>query len=493
VEACGCLVALPVFNTGVAEHLGQAGSIPVRLRQTSLSSRVPPCRPFVEPGVSARLRPPAAVVAALLQVGLLPPAAAQAAPSARAVTTVSVSGRVVDTTGRPVSGAVVTVGDNVPGLLIAIELFACVFSLAAVLDPLACGPHAVTATIRADGTFTARLPKGSPVQRAGTLRLSVRGMPVAVGLTGALTSTTRPYDGRTRSLGDLPLWQPELRQVRDGDRVRMDVDPPPGAKSFSMRLRSAGEKGVAWHLPVSKQGEIDVDARVLEPGTRSADGYADGAVAGHRAGFWSAGRPVAPAVAAPVSRKRPCSTYQDGGALMPIAGCPFTDGRLATELGLHEALRLVGRPSCQYDDECSAPAAPNAFVLDLGEVRVMRAVLLRDCGCQVELSLDGTRWYPWLQERREGTAGDVVVTGAPVPAQHVRLVGDVFTSWRLREVSVFADRPLPVPVTVPPLPARPPAPPVAPALPAPATSPAIMESFTARHAQQGVNSSMIGD
>ena len=31
-EACGCLVALPVFKTGVAEDLGQAGSIPVRLR-----------------------------------------------------------------------------------------------------------------------------------------------------------------------------------------------------------------------------------------------------------------------------------------------------------------------------------------------------------------------------------------------------------------------------------------------------------------------------
>ena len=32
VEACRCLVALPVFNTGGAEYLGSAGSIPVRLR-----------------------------------------------------------------------------------------------------------------------------------------------------------------------------------------------------------------------------------------------------------------------------------------------------------------------------------------------------------------------------------------------------------------------------------------------------------------------------
>ena len=33
VEASGFLVVLAVFKTDVAENLGQAGSIPVRLRQ----------------------------------------------------------------------------------------------------------------------------------------------------------------------------------------------------------------------------------------------------------------------------------------------------------------------------------------------------------------------------------------------------------------------------------------------------------------------------
>ena len=32
-EASGFLVGPPVFNTGEAEHLGLAGSIPVRLRR----------------------------------------------------------------------------------------------------------------------------------------------------------------------------------------------------------------------------------------------------------------------------------------------------------------------------------------------------------------------------------------------------------------------------------------------------------------------------
>jgi hypothetical protein len=35
VEASGCLVAPAVFKTDVAEYLGQAGSIPVRLRHYS--------------------------------------------------------------------------------------------------------------------------------------------------------------------------------------------------------------------------------------------------------------------------------------------------------------------------------------------------------------------------------------------------------------------------------------------------------------------------
>jgi hypothetical protein len=40
-EAYGCLVALAVFKTDVTEDLGQAGSIPVRLRQATYPHRLP--------------------------------------------------------------------------------------------------------------------------------------------------------------------------------------------------------------------------------------------------------------------------------------------------------------------------------------------------------------------------------------------------------------------------------------------------------------------
>ena len=52
-EASGCLVALAVFKTDVTEYLGQAGSIPVRLRCQSAdrfagvsSNRVQLARPL---------------------------------------------------------------------------------------------------------------------------------------------------------------------------------------------------------------------------------------------------------------------------------------------------------------------------------------------------------------------------------------------------------------------------------------------------------------
>src|SRR5688572_7639193 len=48
-EAYRRLVALPVFNTGEAEHLGLAGSIPVRLRQRTREARVSADEPQQDP------------------------------------------------------------------------------------------------------------------------------------------------------------------------------------------------------------------------------------------------------------------------------------------------------------------------------------------------------------------------------------------------------------------------------------------------------------
>ena len=44
MEAYRCLVALPVFKTGVTRYPGRAGSIPVRLRQTCRNVNPHPVR-----------------------------------------------------------------------------------------------------------------------------------------------------------------------------------------------------------------------------------------------------------------------------------------------------------------------------------------------------------------------------------------------------------------------------------------------------------------
>ena len=43
-EASGCLVAPAVFKTDVAEDLGQAGSIPVRLRHSGRAAAPSACQ-----------------------------------------------------------------------------------------------------------------------------------------------------------------------------------------------------------------------------------------------------------------------------------------------------------------------------------------------------------------------------------------------------------------------------------------------------------------
>ncbi len=63
-EALGSLVAPPVFKTEVSEYLGQAGSIPVRLRQPTLT--VADCTVARNPagaGTARCMRPAAGAVA----------------------------------------------------------------------------------------------------------------------------------------------------------------------------------------------------------------------------------------------------------------------------------------------------------------------------------------------------------------------------------------------------------------------------------------------
>ena len=65
VEVCGRLVAPPVFKTGEAEHLGLAGSIPVRLRQPppfQASERIYDLRPMTSKSHRTLAQPAIAII-----------------------------------------------------------------------------------------------------------------------------------------------------------------------------------------------------------------------------------------------------------------------------------------------------------------------------------------------------------------------------------------------------------------------------------------------
>ena len=131
------------------------------------------------------------------------------------------------------------------------------------------------------------------------------------------------------------------------------------------------------------------------------------------------------------------------GSLAPLAHCPFTDGRLGTALGLLGAAAATPHNACTS----SSCAQPNTLVVDLHDIRLLKAVVWRGCtGCGTpELSLDGTTWTTWLNATKDGK-DEAVVTGPSLPARYVRVRGDVFIFWNLRELSVWTDPLLPPPL-----------------------------------------------
>jgi hypothetical protein len=128
--------------------------------------------------------------------------------------------------------------------------------------------------------------------------------------------------------------------------------------------------------------------------------------------------------------------------------CPWTDGRLSTELGLPGLLALEkDRPLCLSSAQCDHPGA---VVVDLGTLQWLRAVVWRGCvfSCALDVSLDGRTWQPWHGERRDGS-GDAVLTGDATIARYVRVSPQGLPLVYLREVSVWSS-----PLTQPPPVAR---------------------------------------
>lgn len=371
--------------------------------------------------------------AALLCAVLAP--VAVAAPADAATRDRVLTGTVVDQDGRAVAGADVLLEDDAAfsGLL----LIACFFPGVAFI-PGVCFPHSASTRTDTHGRYRLVVKGGSDLARPGLRHLQVTGSaghggPVRPTFRGDLRLTTA-----TRALPGVHLWTRPVSMSRSDGRTSFTLVRPRGATgAASLFLRADDGKSLAYALPF-KGDRADVDDRVLEVGTRGVDGRVVGTWAAGKATWTSAGLPV-PTVGPPVSRGLPCSTYAKGGALVRYPSCPFTDGHLGTALGLLKALALEkGIDACHFDSDC---AAPNSLVVDLGSLQQLDAIVWRGCSsCEVRVSLDGATWLAWPDEQREGSS-DAVVTGDPFVVRYVRVQGDAFLTWDLREVSVWA-RPL---------------------------------------------------
>ena len=374
----------------------------------------------------------AVLLSLALTLGITP---AQAATPTRGQV---ITGQVVDSDGHPIRGLTVFVEDEalLQGLF---GLLACAFNPFVALIDGVCFPHSTEGTTDATGHYRVLLPAGSALAKPGLRQLRVIGRAAAAGLAASRFSGSFSLTRSTRGLPTARLWTRTATQTHTAGSTEFTLTPPAGTSKASAVLRADAAQGLAY-APVFKDFKARLDDRVLEQGTRSLDGSATGTWADHDASWGSASTAV-PTYGRPVSRGRHCSTYAKGGALVDYPGCPFTDGQLSVSLGLLKAVRTRERlHTCTSGSDC---ASPNSLVVDLGALHVARAVVWRDCTfCSVQLSVDGQHWTGWPAQVKQGFT-DATITGAAVATRYVRVRGDVFQTWDLREISLWADPLLP--------------------------------------------------
>lgn len=348
------------------------------------------------------------------------------------------SGRVVDQGGHPVAGATVELSATIdPVLLIGLAL-TCVLSFGAAGDP-ACSPYALTTRTDRNGAFAFAVnPKWTVGQPGSTDELTVTGDAPAAGLKAAVSTENVTIAGRDRSVGTLVLWQPAVGLTRSNGHYAVHVPAAPHSATLTKIARVLDpSRGLAWPLALDSHGNATVDERVFENGTPI---ISVSATSSHVR--YTAWEHRVTDVGVPTSRGLACSTYLTSGQLAPITGCPYTNGHLGQPMDLSTAMRVLPRGACEWSTDCDSP---NTLVLDLGRVRLLDAVVWRNCfsTCVVETSLDGgVVWSPWPQQKQAGDR-DAVVTGPQIPVRYLRVRGDNFMFWNLRQVSVWTE-PLPV-------------------------------------------------
>lgn len=358
-----------------------------------------------------RLRPLTA--AALLGLASL-------AVPANAAGTVHVSGRVIDGSGKGVAGARVEFSLR-PDPTIYNEQYCPVRPW-----EIQCRVHKVTGTTRSDGRYAL------PVKLSSYLASEKKHDLVVTDRSGAKVSLQFYFVRKPMTVPDLPIWRGRASIAPDGPLHRtLHVD---ALTPFYGTLYTPGAvvdllqgSTPVWQFTAVKD-DRRVDGRLVETGITGIRAHQIAIRERQHLTYSSPVYKVSGAVR-PLSRGMGCATYGRDDQVLPLPGCKFTDGRLATAISAR--YQQADYKSCTSASQC---ANPRHVVIDLKTVQPVGAFVARGCvPGDLDVSMEGTAFVPWPAT----TLGDGAYVGPPVLARYVR-VDLSKCPFKATELSVFA-------------------------------------------------------
>jgi hypothetical protein len=346
----------------------------------------------------------------------------------------AVTGRALDTAGRPAAGATVVVTIDLSGSERAARNMKSFASLGlACFDETGCTTPTSSGRVAGDGRFVIAAPHGDVDRRDG-LVVTV----VAARGADARVATTVRVDRRRDGSGDagtvvVAAGRPLLRRTPGNSRLVM---PPVGVAATTVVRMSRAEPVDGGSQFVERSPGTDVsggfDPRMVEDGLVLLTGSQTGRVRGRAAGFSAS--LVTSGDTVPPSRGAGCYVLGSRGQQLRQQPCGLTDGILDDTWSPRDDPRCADGPCKGARDH-----RDSTVVLD----RPMRVgmIVVRGCGfgCRVAVSTDGKRFGFW-RAAPSGSTDDVFVDRIDVSgvvAVRVRTyTGGFFSS--LREVSVFS-------------------------------------------------------
>jgi len=346
---------------------------------------------------------------------------------------VSISGRALDASGKPLRDAhvllikQVDIGEVIFGSILTVGTLSTICF--APEPPAICDKARVTTT-DSDGRYSFEV-KGSDTQ--GSLGTEAT-LNVVFSGRSSKSSTTVSFVAKDNevTVPDARTWDLAAKVSGGAGRIGLSWRPlskAAGSKtSYSVQLYDADKGAVLWTQPADGS-KAQVDPRLLEDRAGSVAVGATTELSGAhgagqvRASYLSARIPVDASAGAPPSRERRCA---------PVVGATPTAGKLTTPCG-------------ETDGDLTEPARATAgagktvsgVVVDLGRSRPVGLVVARGFSGQflVELSTDGTNFR--TVATGFGQAYAVSPSGRP-RARYVRLRSPVGLDESLSsEISVW--------------------------------------------------------